>query len=100
MCGFALAKLPVQPQQVFDIAVVDSCRELHFDRNDSAVSTFDDKINFMSAVADAEVPGGCLGSLGVDPDRQRCKRLEERAQEGAVSNRWRSWPTVTEQSPW
>ena len=56
-------------------------RELCLDREDAPVAALHDQIDLVVAVRRPEVADPRARRLGIDPDRERQERLEQRAEQ-------------------
>ena len=92
----SVADFGLEPVEVAQVWFLWHLREFDFYREYSA-AVLDDEVDFVVTAPCAEVANLRIGGLCVCPDGLGHQRLEERAEEGSVPERFRSWRPSAEQ---
>src|SRR5882724_4279790 len=70
---------------MLDVVVADGGGKLGLEGDDPPIAPLNDQVDLMVAPVGAEMAGGRLGGLGVDPNTEGHERLEEGPEERAVA---------------
>jgi hypothetical protein len=85
----SVADLGLKPVELAQVSFLWNLCEFHFHREYPA-APLDDEVDFVVAAVCAQVTDLCPGGLRVCPDGLGYQRLEERAEEGSLPERFRS----------